>query len=88
MVWVLALSNLTWSKSFFTSACLSFVRVIMVFRRVPLVQLLHQVTMEHIQYSSTYCQVHVGSCSRVLSCQAISATASRGPDAGSAYLVT
>jgi hypothetical protein len=30
----------------------------------------------------------VGSCSQVLSCQAISAIASRGPDDGSAYLVT
>jgi hypothetical protein len=44
-MWVPVLPNFTWSKSFFTGTCLSFVRVIMAFRRVSLVYLLCQVVV-------------------------------------------
>jgi hypothetical protein len=44
-VWVPVLPNLTWSKSSLPGACLSYVRIIMVFMRVPLVELLWQATM-------------------------------------------
>jgi hypothetical protein len=37
IVWVPTLPNLTWSKSFFTMACLSSARVIMAFCHVSLV---------------------------------------------------
>jgi hypothetical protein len=44
-MWIPVLPNLTWSKSYFTGACLSFVRVMVAFRRVPLVLLLRQAVM-------------------------------------------
>jgi hypothetical protein len=40
-----------------------------------------------IRHSSTHCQVRVGSCVYIMSCQAISVTASRCSYAGSVYLV-
>jgi hypothetical protein len=38
--------------------------------------------MGWIQYLSICCQVHVGSFSRALSCQAMSSNANQGSDAG------
>jgi hypothetical protein len=81
---VLALSNLTWGKSFLPRD-LSHGRVIMVLRRIFLVLLLRQVAMGRIQYSSTYCQMCVGSCGYVPLCQVLKAAASRGLGVGNAY---
>jgi hypothetical protein len=36
--------------------------------------------MGWIPHSSTYCQMHMGSCSYILSCQASKAAASQGPE--------
>jgi hypothetical protein len=47
-IWVLVLPNLTWSKLFFTRARLSYVRVIMTFMRVSLVEPLRQAAMGRI----------------------------------------
>jgi hypothetical protein len=69
--------NLTWGKSLLPGGCLSHGRAIMVFRRVFLVLLLHQAAMGRIQYSSIYCQVHVGSYGNVHSCRAPMVTACR-----------
>jgi hypothetical protein len=78
-VWVPALSNLTWSKSFFTMACLSSIGVIMALRRASLVWLLCQTMMGWIQHSSTCCPMRVSSCGYIPSCQTPKAAASRGP---------
>jgi hypothetical protein len=48
----------------FTKACLSYVRAIMTFRRVSLIQLLRQV-MGWIQHLSTCCQMRMDSCGYV-----------------------
>jgi hypothetical protein len=48
IVWVPVLLNLISSKSFFTRTCLSYVRVIMAFMRVSLIEPLSQAVMEQI----------------------------------------
>jgi hypothetical protein len=50
----------------------------MTFKRVLLVYLLRQAMMGWIPYSSTYCQMHMGSYSYVPSCQTPKATTFRG----------
>jgi hypothetical protein len=62
----------------FTRTSLSNVRVIMVILRVPVDELVYQVGTERIQYSSAYCQVHVGACNYILSCLALNDVASQG----------
>jgi hypothetical protein len=42
---------------------------------------------DRFQYSSTCCQVRVGTCGHVLSCQALNVIASRGSGSGDAYPV-
>jgi hypothetical protein len=59
----------------------------MVIMRVPVVDSLHQAATGWIQYSSTCCQVRVGACGHVLSCQTLNVTASRGPISDGAYPV-
>jgi hypothetical protein len=48
----------------------------MAIMRVPIVELLRQVVMGWIHYSSTCCHVRVGACSHVMSYQALNAAAS------------
>jgi hypothetical protein len=42
----------------------------MTIMHILVVELLHQTAMGGFQYSNTYCQVHVGVCGHILSCQA------------------
>jgi hypothetical protein len=74
-------------KLAFTSACLSYIRVIMVIMRVSLVEWLCQIAMGWVQHSSTCCQAPVSSSGHVLSHQAINDEASQDPGIGRAYLI-
>jgi hypothetical protein len=74
-------------KLAFTSACLSYIRVIMVIMRVSLVEWLCQIAMGRVQHSSTCCQAPVSSSGHVLSHQAINDEASQDLGIGRAYLI-
>jgi hypothetical protein len=69
----------------FTRACLSHVRVIIAIMHILVVELLCRRRWDDLQYSRTYCQVRVGACGRVLSCQAFNATTSQEPVSVDAY---